>query len=205
VTDSCQPTAAPPRKARRTGAAGVAAVQCSERVPRTMMVGAQGRNAEMPNRGDDERAGLLALTRRHADGEVVRGNMEDADSSANGDPSQVITRAPIVSRTGGSVAKTASGDQPCALERYRCRRSSGAWISMPCAPRTQPRIKAGSGVSPFGCTARPTNCCSLSRGFNATVRSGRSAHGGGADWLGCRPLVNALSAVRQERDAAPLQ
>ena len=93
VTDRCQPTAAPPRKARRTGAAGVAAVQCSERVPRTMLAGAQDRNAEMPNRGDDERAGLLAATRRHADGEVVRGNVEDADLSNNGNPSQVITRS----------------------------------------------------------------------------------------------------------------
>jgi hypothetical protein len=70
-----------------------------------MLAGAQDRNAEMPNRGDDERAELLAATRRHADGEVVRGNVEDADLSNNGNPSQVITRSRTCG-TAGSMAAT---------------------------------------------------------------------------------------------------
>ena len=90
-----QPTAAPPRKARRTGAAGHAAVLCSKCAPETMMAGARpalGKRKRKSTGMMNRRSCLPAGAHRLADGEVVRGDVKNAEMLANGNPSQVVTR-----------------------------------------------------------------------------------------------------------------
>ncbi len=100
----CQPTAAPPRKARRTGAAGLAAVQCSERAPRTKMAGARPILGTVLRRSTAVMNGRKCWptgAHRLADDEVARGNLKNAEMLANGNPSQVITRSRTVSSCDG--------------------------------------------------------------------------------------------------------